>query len=100
MPAKKQQGPQSGVQLVEGYTPQVEQGYVPLSPNPLQQVMLDIPLNDFACFGTAKGTGNITGIVVKVQQLATLLKTDFNCLITRGSYQSLQEIQGLLLRHL
>ena len=100
MPAKKQQGPQSGVQLVEGYTPQVEQGYVPLAPNPLQQVMLDIPLNDFACFGTAKGTGKSTGIVVKVQQLATLLKTDFNCLITRGSYQSLQEIQGLLLRHL
>ena len=99
MPAKKK-APATGVQLVEGYTPQEQQAYQALQPNPLQQVMLDVPLNDFACFGTAKGTGKSTGIVLKVQQLATLLKSDFNCLITRGSYQSLQEIQGLLLTHL
>lgn len=99
MPRKNEE-PKPNVELVENYVPQEEQGYVPLKPNPLQQVMLDVPLNDFACFGTAKGTGKSTGIVLKVQQLATLLKKDFNCLITRGSYQSLQEIQGLLLRHL
>jgi hypothetical protein len=100
MPPKKQQGPQTGVQLVEGAAPEQPSGYQPLRPNFLQQILLDCPVNDIVFAGTAKGTGKSVGCVLRIMQLCALQKDKFHCLVTRATYQSLQELQGLLLSHL
>ena len=102
MPRKKEK-PATGVQLVESSQPQefAQPAYVPLKPDTLvAQVMLDLPTSDHGFFGTAKGTGKSTAIVLKCQQMAALQKQDFQCLITRSSFQALEEIKTLLLKHL
>lgn len=101
MPRKKKEATTGGVQLVKAEEQQQQPvGYQPLQPNWIQQVLLDLPTTDHCLLGTAKGVGKSVGSVLKILQLAALLKEDFHCLVTRASYQSLQEIQGLLLRHL
>ncbi len=62
--------------------------------------MLDAPLNDILCVATAKATGKSFGIVLLVMRDARLLNKDYHCLITRSSFQALQELQTLLYRHL
>ena len=69
-------------------------------PNLLQQLMLDVPFGDIACFGTAKGTGKSFGILFLVLRDARHIGANYHCLITRSTYQSLVEIQTLLLKYL
>ncbi|WP_156796658.1 hypothetical protein [Cyanobium sp. PCC 7001] len=71
-----------------------------LMPNPLQQVMLDAPLNDVLVVATAKATGKTFGIVLLVLRDAQILKENYHCLITRSTFQALQELQTLLYRYL
>ena len=61
---------------------------------------LDIPLNDVICAGAAKGTGKSFWIVLKVIRDAQIIGANYHCLITRSSFQALQELQGLLYRYL
>lgn len=101
MPARsKKSAPQSGVQLVEGELAPAVNGYKPLQPNWLQRILLDAPVGDIFFAGTAKGTGKSVGCVLRIMQLCALQKEAFHCLVTRATYQSLQELQGLLLYHL
>jgi len=72
----------------------------PLAPNRLQSLMLDCPLDDVACFGTAKGTGKSFGILFLVMRDARAIGADYHCLITRSTFQSLTELQTLLLKYL
>lgn len=71
-----------------------------LQPNLLQQCMLDAPLNEVLCVATAKATGKTFGIVLLVLRDAQILKGRYHCLITRSTFQALQELQTLLYRHL
>jgi hypothetical protein len=71
-----------------------------LEPNSLQQVMLDAPLNDVLVVATAKATGKTFGIVLLVLRDAQILKENYHCLITRSTFQALQELQTLLYRYL
>ena len=45
--------------------PNQQTGNEPLKANGFQQILLDIPLNDVICAGTAKGTGKSFWIVLK-----------------------------------
>ena len=71
-----------------------------LSPNPFQQILLDVPLNDVICAGTAKATGKSFWIILRVIRDAQIVGKDFHALITRSSFQALQELQTLLYRYL
>ncbi|KZR93109.1 Terminase-like family protein [Synechococcus sp. MIT S9509] len=71
-----------------------------LQTNPFQQILLDVPLNDVICAGTAKATGKSFWIVLRVIRDAQIVGKDFHALITRSSFQALQEVQTLLYRYL
>jgi len=76
------------------------QGYVPPEPNPIQQLLLDVPANDFVHLGTGKGVGKSFGILFRVARDHQLYKDKANTLIVRSTFQSLQEIQSILYKHL
>ena len=76
------------------------QGYVPPAPNPIQQLLLDVPANDFVHLGTGKGVGKSFGILFRVARDHQLYKDKANTLIVRSTFQSLQEIQSILYKHL
>ena len=80
--------------------PNQQTGNEPLKANGFQQILLDIPLNDVICAGTAKGTGKSFWIVLKVIRDAQIIGANYHCLITRSSFQALQELQTLLYRYL
>ena len=67
-----------------------------LQANAFQQILLDVPLNDVICAGTAKATGKSFWIVLRIIRDAQIVKGDFHALVTRSSFQALQEIQTLL----
>jgi hypothetical protein len=71
-----------------------------LAPNRMQQLMLDVPLDDVLCMGTAKGTGKSFGVVFLVMRDARAIGENYHCLITRSTFQSLVELQTLLLKWL
>ena len=75
-------------------------GQETLSPNPFQQILLDVPLNDVICAGTAKATGKSFWIILRVIRDAQIVGKDFHALVTRSSFQALQELQTLLYRYL
>ena len=79
---------------------QTQQAQQVLKPNLLQQCMLDAPLNDVLCVATAKATGKTFGIVLLVLRDAQILKSNYHCLVTRSTFQALQELQTLLYRYL
>ena len=68
--------------------------------NSFQQILLDVPLNDIICAGTAKATGKSFFIVLRIIRDATLIGKDFHALVTRSSFQALQELQTQLYRYL
>ena len=76
------------------------QGYVPPTPNPIQQMLLDAPATDFVHLGTGKGVGKSFGILFRVARDHQLYKDKANTLIVRSTFQSLQEIQNILYKHL
>ena len=59
-----------------------------------------MPLNDIICAGTAKATGKSFFIVLRIIRDATLIGKDFHALVTRSSFQALQELQTQLYRYL
>lgn len=69
-------------------------------PNQFQLKWLSVPLDDFCFLGTGKGTGKSFGTLFKVLRDSQLLGENFSCLITRSSFQSLQEVQNLLMKWL
>ncbi|MBC1262372.1 hypothetical protein FQK07_14150 [Synechococcus sp. BSF8S] len=71
-----------------------------LQPNALQQLMLDVPLDHILVAATAKATGKTFGIVLLVIRDAKILKDEYHCLITRSTFQALQELQTLLYKYL
>jgi hypothetical protein len=80
--------------------PAPQQQQQQIEPNPMQRVMLQAPLDDHLCLGTAKATGKSFGIVLLVLRDCQLLKENYHCLITRSTFQGLQEIQTLLYKYL
>lgn len=69
-----------------------------LVPNPFQQIGLDAPLSDILFMGGAKGNGKTKCIEFLVVRDAKILGKDYHCLITRSSFQALQELQTNLFR--
>jgi len=74
--------------------------YIPPTPNPIQQLLLDCPANDYVHLGTGKGVGKSFGILFRVARDHQLYKDKANTLIVRSTFQSLQEIQSILYKHL
>ena len=54
-----------------------------LQANAFQQILLDVPLNDVICAGTAKATGKSFWIVLRIIRDAQIVKGDFHALVTR-----------------
>ena len=71
-----------------------------LKPNAFQQILLDVPLNDVICAGTAKGVGKSFWVVLRIIRDAQIVGKNYHCLVTRSSFQALQELQTLLFRYL
>ena len=61
--------------------------------------MLDAPWGDDLCIISASGTGKSWGIALLLARDAAHFKTNFAALVTRQTYQSLTELQGLLWRY-
>jgi hypothetical protein len=71
-----------------------------LEMNNMQRLMLDVPLDDIIAACTGKGTGKSFGILFLVMRDARIIGENYHCLITRSTYQSLIEIQTLLMKWL
>lgn len=75
-------------------------GYTPPQPNAFQNILLGAPLDEHLFAGTAKGVGKSFGILFLVLRDSQILRANYHALILRSTYQSLQEVQGILFRHL
>jgi hypothetical protein len=71
-----------------------------LEMNDMQRLMLDVPLDDIIVAATGKGTGKSFGILFLVMRDARIIGENYHCLVTRSTYQSLIEIQTLLMKWL
>lgn len=82
--------------------PAVESGIAGLEirePTLTQSLMLDAPFADDLCIISARGTGKSWGIALLTARDAAHFKSQYNCLITRTTFQGLAEIQQLLWRY-
>jgi hypothetical protein len=71
-----------------------------LAPNRMQETLLSLPLDHHAILAQGKGTGKSFGVLFLVLRDSQILKGDYKCLITRGTYQSLIEMQSILYKYL
>ncbi len=71
-------------------------GFEIKEPNLTQRILLDCPFADDVCAITARGTGKSYGIPLMIARDASHFRQKYSCLVTRQSFQSLVELQGLL----